>query len=122
MKKIFVFISLILLFCCCKQEPTNWIAISAETDENTTFHRYKDDCWIETNTNKLISFSFFLLPEANKDFTITELYSTNIDVLSIISVDKKNGTIIAKALDKGDAQIIIKTKSFGSTSMQVYVN
>ena len=53
---------------------------------------------------------------------ITSVSSTNEDVASIIFSDLNNGNIQVKANKKGESNIVVKTKSFGSTSMYIYVN
>lgn len=127
MKRLIPLFLFALLFCSCKHEVKNWIAVSVQTDDITTYHCvvYPDKTviWIDTNIGTELSFDYFLLPISDIAIDITDIYSTNTDVLTIESVDYENKIITAKAVNIGDSKIIIKTKSHSNCSTPtIYVN
>jgi len=127
MKKLIPLLLFTLLFCSCKHEVKNWIAVSVQTDDITTYHCvvYPDKTviWIDTNIGTELSFDYFLLPISDIAIDITDIYSTNTDVITIESVDYENKIITAKAVNIGDSKIIIKTKSHSNCSTPtIYVN
>lgn len=127
MKKLIPLLLFALLFCSCKHEIKNWIAVSVQTDDITTYHCvvYPDKTviWIDTNLGTELSFDYFLLPLSDIAINIIDIYSTNTDVLTIESVDYENRIITAKAVNIGDSKIIIKTKSHSNCSTPtIYVN
>lgn len=98
-----------------------------QTDDITTYHCvvYPDKTviWIDTNIGTELSFDYFLLPISDIAIDITDIYSTNTDVITIESVDYENKIITAKAVNIGDSKIIIKTKSHSNCSTPtIYVN
>lgn len=127
MKRLVPLFLFALLFCSCKHEVKNWIAVSVQTDDITTYHCvvYPDKTviWIDTNIGTELSFDYFLLPISDIAIDITDIYSTNTDVITIESVDYENKIITAKAVNIGDSKIIIKTKSHSNCSTPIiYVN
>ena len=118
MKRLLCFFLFALFFCSCKDNYgiKNWIAISVQDDENTAYNGNSKDPLIYSKINADITFNLFLLPESNEPIKLTEVYSSNSDVLNIVSVDPKTRILKAKALKTGTAKIFIQTKNNGSTS------
>lgn len=120
MKRLIPLFLFTLLFCSCKHEIKNWIAVSVQTDNVTTFNEIvypsKIVIWIDTKTDTELRFDYFLLPESDSTIDITDIYSTNTDAVIIQSIDYDNRIITAKAINPGDSKIIIKTKSYSNCS------
>lgn len=115
MKRFIPLLLLALLFCSCQNEIKNWVAMSVNTDDNTTFVQ-SSNSYYQTKINADITVSIFLLPEADDLIKITKIYSSAPEVLQIEAVEPKKRIIKAKALKAGSAQIFIETKSHGNSS------
>lgn len=125
MKRLIPLFFLAFLFCSCQNEIKNWVAISVQTDENTTFNRSNYPVvkiWIDTKCNTELTFYYFLLPISDSYIDITDIYSTDPDVVTIQTIDYKKRIITAKAINQGNSKIVIKTKSNSScTTPIIYV-
>lgn len=122
MKRLIPLFLLALLFCSCKNEIKNWIAISVQTDGNTTFNKSyypEEKIWINTKCNAVLTFDYFLLPISDDVIDITDVYSTNPDAITIQAIDYDKRIITAKAVNLGDSKIVIKTKSNSSCSTPI---
>ena len=128
MKRLIPLFLLALLLCSCKHEIKNYIAVSVQTDNITTFNEKivypnKIVIWIDTKNNTELKFNYFLLPISDIAIDITDIYSTNPDVITIKSIDYDNRIITAKAINLGDSKIIIRTKSHSNCSTPtIFVN
>lgn len=124
-KLLFIFIVLFSsIFYSCKNEPAKWIIISVVENEDAVFHSsYQTDgtikTWVDTSQNKELIFNLSLLPNSSDYIDIIKVYSTNPDVAYINYIDLDTRTISVKTINKGEAKIIVKTKSFSSCSSPI---
>lgn len=124
-KLLFIFIVLFSsIFYSCKNEPAKWVIISVVENEDAVFNSsYQTDgtikTWIDTSQNKELIFNLSLLPISSDYIDIIKVYSTNPDVAYINYIDLDTRTISVKTINKGEAKIIVKTKSFSSCSSPI---
>ena len=121
MKRIIPLLLLALLFCSCQNEIKNWVALSVNTDENTTLIQTSDS-YYTSKVDADITVSIFLLPEADDFIEVTKVYSSAPEILLIESIDLNKRIIKAKALKAGEAKIYVYTKSHSSAStLSIYI-
>lgn len=124
-KLLFIFIVLFSsIFYSCKNEPAKWVIISVVENEDAVFNSsYQTDgtikTWVDTSQNKELIFNLSLLPISSDYIDIIKVYSTNPDVAYINYIDLDTRTISVKTINKGEAKIIVKTKSFSSCSSPI---
>lgn len=90
--------------------------MSVDTDDVTKYVSLSSNSYIQTKTNTVITISLSLLPESDDFIEVTQIYSTDPDVLLVESVDMNKRKIKAKTITPGRAKISVKTKSHGSTT------
>lgn len=121
MKRLIPLLLLALLFCSCQNEIKNWVAMSVNTDDNTTFIQ-SNNSYYQTKINADITISLFLIPESDDFIEVTKVYSSAPDILLIESVDLNARIIKAKTLKAGEAKIYLNTKNHGSAStLSIYI-
>lgn len=121
MKRFIPLLLLALLFCSCQNEIKNWVAMSVNTDNNTTFIQ-SNNSYYQTKIHADITISLFLIPESDDFIEVTKVYSSASDILLIESVDLNARIIKAKALKAGEAKIYLNTKNHGSAStLSIYI-
>ena len=122
--KRFLFVLLIVLYftSCSNIKKDYWICLNVIEDNNTSFIR-KSDTVFYTNTKQGsdVVFEYFLIPETNKNITITDIIYNN-DIIELIENKTSSKQLIFKTINKGKTSICIKTKEFGITSMNVNVD
>ena len=120
MKLKFLFIIFLsLLFFSCKSEPSNWVIVSLDNNDNTNFYNSRQSdgtikTWVSVKVGDEIKLNLSLLPESDKYIDVAKVYSTNPTVVGIGFIDLNSRKITVNVLSIGEAEVVIKTKSFGS--------
>lgn len=121
MKRLIPLFFLAFLFCSCQNEIKNWVILSVNTDNNTTFIQTSNS-YYKSKVDADITISVSLLPEADDFIEVTKVYSSAPEILLIESIDLNKRIIKAKALKAGEAKIYVYTKSHSSAStLSIYI-
>lgn len=115
MKRLIPLFFLAFLFCNCQNEIKNWVILSVNTDNNTTFIQTPNS-YYKSKVDADITVFVSLLPEADDFIEVTKVYSSAPEVLLIESIDLNARIIKAKALKAGEAKIYLNTRNHGSAS------
>ena len=117
----------ICLFSGCKlnNDIQHYVSLSIDLDKSSaklfTFLNPNNN-YIEINKNSYIYLDYFLIPETDSDIIVTEVISSDDNLISIVDVDEENKHITAYSNDIGQGKITIKTKNFySSTTLPIVI-
>lgn len=123
MKKLFLILIPVLFFVSCYREPPmHSIATSIDLNENVINCKTTYDAWLEVRNTEIITGHYFLIPLSDESFTINKLYSTDPDVIEVLSIDTDNCTFSAAIKKIGKAKIKIESDNYPvGTSLRIEV-
>ena len=126
MKRLFFFIFILPLFFSCKNlAPEYYVQLSIVENTDIVFHPATpvEESHFETIQNVIFNCRYHLAPlDINKDIGNVEVYSTDPDVIEILSVDTEHYNITAKTKNKGIAKVkVVTEKYYSSTSLYILV-
>lgn len=118
MRRLFSVLIFLLFFSCSLPTQKYYVCLRVCLNDNVKLYNGN----INTSVNNEIVCDYFLIPATNKNIDVTNISSTNENIIKITSIDYENKKIYALALSQGVAKITLETRSFfSSTTLSIYV-
>lgn len=117
--KLFAIILLSFLLVSCQQNIEYYLVINTDFKLVVPPNRIN---YLTGEKNNIYTCTWSYVPELDIEEETVTVEIKNPEVLELLSVDKKNKTLLVKAIKEGETNIRVVTETSSNTTLRIVIN